>query len=137
MIRISTVILAASCACSTALGAQELAFDVPAIAGKTPAEVQAVLGVPEEGSPEGQHPRLIYRKGDVEIVFVDGEAEWITFYDMTNVPFSRRALRALGLPNLEPTFSNPPWVIRWENIPGIRELNVFSDFVHISVHVLP
>ena len=60
-IRISTVILAVSCTCSTSLGAQDLAFDVLAIAGKTPAEVQAVLGASEEGSPEGQHP---WRNGE-------------------------------------------------------------------------
>ena len=102
--RISTVILGVSCMCSTALGAQELAFDVPAIAGKTSAQVEIVLGVPEEGDPEGQHPRLWYLNGDVEVVFVDGKAEWITLYDMMDIPFGRSALRALRLPDREPTF---------------------------------
>ena len=137
MTRISTVILVVACMCSSALGAQEVAFDVPAIAGKTPTQVQTVLGVPEEGDPEGQHPRLWYFNRNVEAIFVDGKAEWITLYDMTDIPFGRSALRALGLPDREPTFIDPRGDLRWNNIPGVKELNVFRAFVHIIVSVNP
>ena len=136
MTRISTAILAVSL-CSTALGAQEIAFDVPAIAGKTPTQVEASLGVPEQGDPEGRHPRWWYLDQNVEIVFVDGKAEWITLYDMTDIPFARSALRALGLPDREPTFINPRGDLRWNNIPGVKELNVFQAFVHIIVSIDP
>ena len=103
--------------------------DIPSIANKTEAEVATVLG-----QPTGQdtirnngkrYPKRIYRNGDIDIVFVDGRADWITVFGQGRLPYGTGVLAALGLPYRTPTFENPPAVIRWSNIRGIHEVSVF------------
>ena len=121
--------------------AQDVSLDVRSIAGKSQHDVAEILGAPtsEDTTPplsvenaSKRYPQLTYRNGAVEIVFVDGKAEWITLNDMSNIPFSGRALSALGLPNRDPEIANQ-FVIRWSNIPGIKGLSLFPNYVLVIV----
>ena len=123
-------------------------FDLPAIAGKTEAEVTAVLGNPSgretERSQYGTHPRVMYRDGQVEVVFLNGRAEWMTLYnDAGTFRFSQTILQQLNVPNRQPAFVNPQYVMRWERIPEALSLSVFGDgqqgvrYVHVIVSTMP
>jgi len=120
---------------------------IPAIAGKSSSQVAGILGQPT--ATETIHSRgrpltkRYYRDGDIEIVYVNGKADWITVFGRGRLPFGPAVLPALGLPSAEPTFSNPAAVIRWETIPGIRELSVFpggngwAHYVYVLVNTKP
>lgn len=72
--------------------------DLGAIAGKSEAEVAKVLGTPSESDVTKYGPKRFYREGAVEIVFIDGKADWITIEtEKVDVPFSADAIQYLGM----------------------------------------
>lgn len=96
---------------STALG--EPLLDIQTVAGKSPKEVQTALGKPSSTEKTKYGPKMTYRDGEVEIVYIHGKADWITVTPTKVVPFSEAALAELGLPAFAPNFSNQH-VMRWE-----------------------
>ena len=124
-----------------------IALPVLEIGGKAPAEVEAVLGPAsseEATQSRGKaYPKRIYRDGTVEVVFVDGLADWITFFPSEPLTFEPEVLRTLGLPEAKPDFYNPNTVIRWEAVAGLREISVFPGegekvhYVYILVRTKP
>lgn len=73
------------------------------------------------------HPKHIYDHGKIEVIFVDGKADWIILYDTTGLTFDKRALPKLGLPVHRPTYTNRPRVMSWTNIANIQEVSLFGD----------
>jgi len=53
-------------------------FDLPKIAGKTQAEVEALLGEPVFCTKSGSALNCLFQENEIEIVFIDGKADWIT-----------------------------------------------------------
>lgn len=107
------------------------------IAGKAKGDVAKVLGEPDSVSQTKSGEKAHYKKGDIEIVFVNGKADWITVSAMGDVPFSPAALTVLGLKESPPSFKNAN-VIRWQGIPGFVEIAVFPghkncDYAYIEV----
>jgi hypothetical protein len=133
--------IAASCFGTVDLTAQDVVLDVPAIAGKSQEEVAAILGSPSarETTQHGGKslPMILYRNGDVEIVYVNGKADWITLY--TRLPMQQSSLKRLNLPVGEPTWARQSVVMRWENnrIAGVRAVYIFPDYVYINVLTSP
>lgn len=111
--------------------AAPVVVNVPEIAGKSEAEVARILGEPTERSTtknDGKtYPDLYYRGGQVEVVYVDGRAEWISVMNLTHLPFSEDALSALGITGAgAPSFACRG-VIRWENHkrPPLHGIHLF------------
>jgi len=120
--------------------APQVVLDIPAIAGKSPAEVEQTLGPPsgQEATKSGgrTYPKLFYRNGDVEVVYVDDKADWITLYEA--LPLRKESLLKLGLPVQAPTFARRGAMMRWEgNIPGIMAVHLFPSYVYINVRTTP
>ena len=105
-----------------------LAFNVPSIARKTAAEVERVLGRPDKSSSTwlGGKVKQTYHRGAVEVVFVDGRAEWIKIFETRGLPFNQQALAKLGLPPRKPTYVNRDRVMSWGNICNLREVSLYS-----------
>jgi len=105
-----------------------LVLNVPAIASKSPAEVARVLGPPERGGSAqlGANLRNRYRRGSVEIVFVEGRACWIKVYNRSHLQFGREILPKLGLPAAKPTYVNASHVMSWSNLPNLKEVSVYA-----------
>ena len=123
-----------------------LVLNVPAIANRTEREVQRVLGPPAQTTSGGRlqrHPRLSYRHGTVEIIFVDGRAECIVLHDTRALEFHQRSLAKLGLPVTKPSKTERGKVLRWDSIRGVREVAMYAggrhgvSHVRISVHTAP
>jgi len=115
--------------------------DIATIAGKTQAEVAAVLGAADSVSTVKGGERAHYAKGDTEIVFVKGKADWITISALGDVPFNSKALEALGIKDSPPTFGNQH-VLRWNGLPGLLEVSIFPrtkncDYAYIEVSTRP
>ena len=117
---------------------------IPSLAGKTPEQVLKILGKPtksETAKPSNTPcpcPKNIYNNGAVEIIYINGRADWITINEIGNASYSKDSLELLGLPVKDPTFSNAT-VKRWENIPGFNEVSIFPknngrdvDYIYIK-----
>ena len=121
----------------TLLGVAAPILDVRTIAGKDPAEVTKVLGEPCQQEKTKQGPKLSYRGGKIEVVFINDKADWITISDMSGVSFDDDAIKALGLKPERPTFKGT-FVIRWEPHTTYRSVSVFAhngktDYAYIKV----
>lgn len=107
--------------------------DVLAIAGKTGAEVDRLLGQPssvETTKNKGKSlPVRLYRSGKVKVVFVEGKADWISVYELSPLPFAPTSLPALGLPRTDPAWRNAK-VMRWTGISGLSEVSFFRGESH-------
>jgi hypothetical protein len=53
-------------------------FDIPKLAGKTQAEVEALLGEPVFCAKSESALNCSFQEDEIEIVFIDGKADWIT-----------------------------------------------------------
>lgn len=111
--------------------------DVTKIAGKTESNIIAYLGKPISCSSSKYGKKCQYKKGETEIVFINGKADWITIEGIDSIPFSKSALTALGLKKTNPSFSNK-FTLRWNSIQGMREVSIFkgasnSDYAYIKV----
>ena len=70
-------------------------LDVHAFAGKAQADVAKVLGAPSRKEKSKYGPKLSYRDGKVEVVFIDGKADWITVSGMSGVPFDSNSIERM------------------------------------------
>lgn len=126
------------------------------IAGKSKSEVDAVLGIPSGDQTITNngvsYPKAIYRNGQIEIVFVNNMADWITiffqelFYEelssFQKADFSSSVLSYLGLAIQDPSFSSQA-LMRWSSIPNILELTVFPNdqgnvrYAYVNINTKP
>ncbi len=110
--------------------------DVLKIAGKSESEVASYLGAPKSCGKSKYGNKCQYIKGETEIVFIHGKADWITIEGIDSVPFSKSALAALGLKEANPAFKNN-FTLRWNSIQGLMEVSLFkgasnSDYAYIK-----
>jgi hypothetical protein len=110
--------------------------DVLKIAGKSEKQVKSYLGEPKSCSKIKYGNKCQYTKGETEIVFINGKADWITIDGIDSVPFSKSALTVLGLKEVNPSFKNN-FTLRWNSIQGLMELSLFkgsanSDYAYIK-----
>lgn len=112
-------------------------LDIQKIAGKTEADVSKVLGKPDQQEKTKHGPKFSYKDGKIEVVFINGKADWITVSGMSSVPFDANAIGALGLKPEPPTFKNR-FVIRWEPHATYNSVSFFPlddkvDYAYIKV----
>jgi hypothetical protein len=101
--------------------------DVKALAGRTEEEVAALLGAPAQCEKALHSRRCSYAQAPVEIVFIDGRADWMTIrvYD-SELPLLPDALARFGLPVSEPAESDLHQSI-WREIAGLKEVRLVGD----------
>ena len=124
-------------AATTLLATAAPVLDIQTIAGKAPADVSKVLGEPAQPEKTKYGSKLSYKDGKIEVVFINGKADWITISGMGGVPFDANAIEALGLKPQPPTFKSA-FVIRWEphaiyNSVSVFALNGKVDYAYIKV----
>lgn len=125
---IPLLILITLLSCGKSQTTQPPLLDIRGIAAHAELETHPHLGKPTDtGSVKingKNYPKFTYKDGSVEIVYINGKADWITI-TLKNGTFNKTALGIIGLPIADPTFSSPN-VLRWENYEGIRDLSLFS-----------
>ena len=105
-------------------GADKLIVNIPNLCGKTKEQVNNVIGKPKTCNKNKYRSECDYEIGDIEIVFINNKADWITVNDMKNAEYSKESLAMLGLPIKEPDFSTNNSII-WVNLHGLREVTFF------------
>lgn len=112
----------------------DVVLDIPAIAGKAEAAIAEELGEPESCSSVKQGRLCAYRGGNVEVVFIDGKADWITIYGADapspdHVALDGRvepaALARLGLPSGTAT-SSPLALLFTGTVAGTVGVSLFN-----------
>lgn len=131
------IFAAAAISVLAGLARAEAIVDVTKLAGKTEKQVAAYLGAPASCGNSKHGKKCQYDKGQTEVIFIGGTADWITVAAIDQVPFSKAALGALGLEETSPSFANA-FVMRWESIEGLREVSLFRgasgcDYAYIKV----
>lgn len=113
--------------CTQSQTAQAPLLNLKDIAGHTAADVASKLGNPtdtEQIKIDGTTcPKLSYKDGAVEIVYINSKADWITV-TLNNGAFDKTALGILSLPVADPTKSNQN-VLRWENYESTLSISLF------------
>jgi len=123
---------------TTNIAYAEPVVDVLKIAEKPEAEVANYLGSPSACDNSKYGKKCQYAKGETEIVFINGKADWITIEGIDSIPFSKSSLIAIGLKESDPSFSNN-FTLRWHAIQGLMEVSLFkgtskSDYAYIKVN---
>ncbi|MGE8344048.1 MAG: hypothetical protein ACN6OI_23710 [Flavobacterium sp.] len=115
---------------------KEVIVDIKKIVGKNKEEVAKILGKSDKVEPfsESSTPckdipceKAFYQKDKFEIIFINGKSDWITINDLSKYDFSEENIEILGLPSSVPDFKNPRDLIRWKNIEGVNEINIFNN----------
>ena len=112
--------------------------DVPAIVGKSKAEVSTLIGAPSSCSQSKYGEKCQFSKGETEIVFIKGKADWITIEAIDNVPFNQAALESIGFKSSPPSFKNN-FSMRWSGVDGLYKGSLFkgeknSDYAYIKAY---
>lgn len=64
----------------------EVLFNIPKLAGKTEVEVETLLGESVFCAKSESSLNCSYRENEIEVVFIDGKADWITVYGAFRSP---------------------------------------------------
>lgn len=107
---IIALIIGVISSCNQPQTAQAPLINIKDIACHTIADVASKLGNPTDTEQIKINgiicPKLSYKNGSVEIVYINSKADWITI-TLNNGTFNKTALGILSLPVADPTKSNP------------------------------
>ncbi len=67
-------------------------YNIPKIVGKTEAEIEVLLGEPVFCAQSESARNCSYHENEIEIVFIDGKADWITVYGEFRSPAYRQRI---------------------------------------------
>lgn len=121
---------------ASVLSHAEVIVDLPAIAGKSAIEVARMLGQPSGQEKTKHGPKMLYRAGKVEVVFINGKADWITVSELGAHAFGAETLAQLGLKPVPPTFQSS-FELRWEPCGPFQSVSLFAangqaDYAYIK-----
>lgn len=118
--------------------AGEVVIDVPALVGKSKADVAKIIGEPTSCGSSKYGEKCQFKKAEAEIVFIKGKADWITVEGIDDKPFSDETIQLLGFKKQSPSFSNS-FTKRWEPLQGLISVSLFkgssnSDYAYIKAY---
>lgn len=107
-------------------GAVQPLVQLSSFAGKPRAEAEQVLGASQSCQAALHSERCNYANR-VEVVYIDGKADWITVsFPYGRFPLAPESLGLLGLPSSEPQ-SGDENQIGWTAIQGLRSVQMVGD----------
>lgn len=115
-------------------------IDIPKIAGQSMKQVSEQLKAAPTCAKNKRGTKCDYNDGSIEIVYIDGKADWITVNGLEQVPFTDAGIMRLGFSQKSPSFHSP-MVMRWSSLPGVLEVSMFkgqtgTDYAYIKVKTL-
>lgn len=113
--------------------------NVNTIAGKDRGAVDTLLGDPTVCENLQRYGyKCTYEKFELEIVFINERADWITYNNVQAVKYSPEGLKAIGLETQTPTRQTED-AIQWRSIPGFKLVSFFprggsdTDYIYVKV----
>lgn len=134
--QLSLALSALAIVTSTAAQASAV-VDIPKIAGQSIKQVDDLLKAKPTCAKNKRGTKCDYNDGRIEIVFINGKADWITVNGLDHVPFTEAGIVRLGFSGKSPAFRSPA-VMRWNGLPGVLEVSMFkgqtgTDYAYIKV----
>ncbi|GAA4649686.1 hypothetical protein GCM10023116_19650 [Kistimonas scapharcae] len=117
--------LLALCCVLLAIPASAGSLVIPDIAGQTKDTLAEQLGQPD-GCEAAKQGEKCWWGFDLEIVFINGKADWLTVSGLDSLPYSSAALSGLGLSTRAPDQIGDDWQ-RWHGLDGLRELTLYKS----------
>jgi hypothetical protein len=117
--------------------AQASVVDIPKIAGQSMKHVGEQLNSTPTCVKNKRGTKCDYKDGRIEIVYIDGKADWIAVNGLEQIPFSDAGIVDLGFTRKSPSFRSP-MVSRWNGLPNVLEVSMFkghsgTDYAYIKV----
>ena len=106
-------------------------IDVLDIRGRTQPEVALQLGQSLHCAETYQGTGCQYA-GGIEVVFIDGRADWILVAPEVEIPFEPTALRHIGLSPTTPTVRNP-FRMHWDGHQGLAVVSVYGSGRYVAL----
>ncbi|GAB1071120.1 MAG: hypothetical protein SAqTSA_12160 [Shewanella algae] len=111
-------------------------IDITKLAGKEESQVAKIFGKPANCTEIKYGKKCSYTKANLEVVFINKKADWITIEDIDHIPFNKDVLLSIGISPTDPNFSND-FTLRWNSIKGLKEVSVFKgikncDYIYIK-----
>lgn len=112
-------------------------FRIADVAGKTEAEVAAVLGPPWSCESTLYSRRCSYAPGSTEIVYIDSRADWLTVNALGESALDDALLMRIGLNAAKPGSASDEERV-WTGLSGLREVRAVgtperAQFLRIKV----
>lgn len=99
---------------------------VPALVGASEADTAQQLGRASRCEPSKYGRKCFYKNEAVEIMFINGAADWFTVKP-ESAAYLPSSLSRLGLPRDSVPVSSTEHAIRWVGLAGLREITAFPD----------
>lgn len=121
---------------SSVVQAEDIIIDIPALVGKSKGEVVKLIGKPTSCVNSKYGEKCQFDKGETEIVFIKGKADWFTVEGLDAQPFADTTILQLGFMPQKSSSSND-FTITWEPIQGLISVSLFkgsdnSDYAYIK-----
>lgn len=106
-------------------------FNIPKIAGKTQLEVEALLGEPVFCAESESSRNCTFQENEIEIVFIDGKADWITVYGEFRSPSYRQQMEGKTKAEILALLGDPVFCVKAKSALhcAFREGDVSVEFV--------
>jgi len=116
--------------------ANDKLVDLPTIIGKTQPEAEKIIGDPAGCNQSKYGLQCTYNLAEMEIVYIDGKADWITVEAMDDSQFEPAAMLRLGLDLGEPSFKSD-FILRWEPAGDLLSVSLFkgaqnADYAYVK-----
>lgn len=118
----------------------DLVFDIKTIVGKSPQEVEKILGTPSKKEKITGYPckysaciKYYYQKEKYEVIFKKGKTSRIVIYSFPNLTSTEDAIQSIGFPKSKPTVFSAGNTVRWENIDRFHEIAFFYDYALVVI----
>jgi hypothetical protein len=117
-------------------------LDLKEISGRSFNQITPILGKPDREPVKpsnlpvdiSQSKKYCFKDRRIEIVFIDGIADWITINDPA-IPFEASSLQELGL-DIEPPSFKTHYIMRWKNLNPFTEITFFSRADNVVDYIL-
>ncbi len=90
-------------------------FDIPKLAGKTETEIEKLLGEPVFCSKAESALNCSFQENEIEIVFIDGKADWITVNGEFSSPAYTRTIEGKTKAEALALLGDPAFCIKTES----------------------
>lgn len=112
-----------------------LILDLKSVSGKELSDVEKQLGrakfivkIKDKKANCGECPKYSFKNGDIEVIFINQKADWITIKNMGNTKFQNCSIDLLGDFNcINRTFKSDD-VIKWNDVNGFKEIVFFRKY---------
>lgn len=112
-------------------------FNIPKIAGKTQAEVEALLGEPVFCSKAESALNCSFKENEIDIVFIDGKADWITVNGTFRNPSYSQELEGKSKIEILKLLGDPVFCVRTKSKSALscsfKDGNVNVEFIDGTV----